>query len=202
MLDEGKNRENLSLLEEQTETSVELRREKRYPCVGITLLYSPAQNATVINFAECLVKAKMHNVSLSGLAFEVDREMQEGDRLVILIRQPDCDASARVMAEVRWCKQLLAKHYLIGVAIDAAVPITRDAPGKHVSDPIGKTTVPQELSVLCPACKKLVDFTYIGEQPVFAGVGIMPLYNCSRCGTTRSLTGIFFSQITPSKSRT
>ena len=181
--------------------SVELRHEERYPCVGITLIYSPVQNAVVANLADSLSKATVLDMSLSGLAFEVDRELQKGGKLVVLIQRPEGKTSARMMSNVRWCKKLAPQHYRVGITIDGGEPVIPDAPERYISDPIGKTTVPHELNVLCPACKKLVDFTYIGEQPVLAGVGIMPLYNCSDCGTTRSLTGIVISQIKSSESK-
>jgi len=185
--------------EPQKKPYPELRTESRYPCVGITLLYSPAQETSVSNLAELIFEAAVHDMSLSGLAFEVEKEMQKGERLLVLMRQPECDASARVMSEVCWCRKLSSGHYRVGITIDRDEPVVLDAPGIHISDPIGKTTVPHALYALCPACNETATFSYAGEQPVLAGLGIMPLYNCSGCGTTRSLTGIFFRQIDPSK---
>ena len=178
----------------------ERRKEKRYPCVGITLLYAPTEDVSKANLAELIFKAAVHDMSLSGLAFEVEREMQKGDKLVVLMRQPDCDAPARVMSEVRWCKKHSSGHFRVGVIIDKDEVVIPDSPGRHISDPIGKTTVPHALFTLCPACEDMVTFKYVGEQPVLAEFGIMPLYNCSGCGTTRSLIGIFYCQTDASES--
>jgi len=184
----------------QKKLSTELRSQQRYPCVGITLLYSPVQKSSIANLAEHLFKAAVHDMSLSGLAFEVDREMRDGGKLVVLMQRPECPTPARLMSEVRWCRKLSSGCYRIGIVIDGTEPIIPDAPGKHISDPIGRSIVPQAVSTLCPACGKSADFSYIGEQPVLAGFGVMPLYNCSECGTTRSLPGIVFGQVISSES--
>jgi len=199
MSGKGGNKKNPDTVKSQADMSAEFRNEKRYPCVGITLLYSPLRESSVVNLAEHLFKAAVHDMSLSGLAFEIDIEMKEGDKLVVLMQQPNGGFSARLMSEVRWCRKLAPEHYCVGAVIDAGEPVTLDRPGKDISDPVGKSIVPCELHVVCPACREMADFTYAGEQPVLAGLGIMPLYNCSECGTTRSLTGIILGQTTVSK---
>lgn len=174
----------------------EKRQEERYPCVGIPLLYSPAGNDSVTGLANSLCKAATIDMSLSGLAFDIERYMEPGERLILILEGfvgDNGDYCERMMTEVRWCKQLSTNQYRVGVAIVATECEVDKGYGELQFEAIGKTEAPREIDMLCPACGQSAVFRFMGEQVVLKGKGIMPLYNCSACSTTRSLSGMLCS---------
>ena len=162
---------------------------QRYPCVGITLMYSPLVNQHVSNLAEHLLNATANDASLSGLSFDINQQLNPGDKLVILISIPDQHASERLITEVRWCIKLPDNGFRVGVKIDISEVISNDDPGNHISMPVSFDAVPSEAEMRCPACMQASTFVFIGHQPV-ADKGSMPLYDCSNCGSTRTLMGV------------
>ncbi|MCW8853286.1 MAG: PilZ domain-containing protein [Gammaproteobacteria bacterium] len=169
---------------------------QRYPCVGITLMYSPLINQNVNNLAEYLYNATSSDVSLSGLSFEISQSLEPGDKLVVLVSIPEQHASERLITEVRWCKALSSNSFRVGVEINKSEIISNDDPGNHVNIPVNLDAVPCEAELRCPACMQTSIFTFIDHQKVM-NKGSMPLYNCSNCGSTRSLMGILASNRNP-----
>lgn len=179
-----------------TDSDREQRQEERYPCVGIPLLYSPAGGDNVTNLADLLHRATVIDMSLSGLAFDIDKYMEPGKQLVILLEKPagknDGDSYERLMTRVIWCKQLPTTQYRTGVEIESTECGIDNKYGELLLEAIGNTEAPREIDMLCPACGQSAIFSFVGNQPVLKSKGIMPLYNCSACSTTRSLPGMLY----------
>ena len=162
---------------------------QRYPCVGITLMYSPLINQNIDNLAEYLYDATSNDVSLSGLSFDVYQPLSSGDKLLVLISIPQQNSSERLLTEVCWCKQITANKFRVGVRIDTSELISNDSPGNHISIPVNSDSVPAEAELRCPACMQTSTFVFVDHQKI-PDKGSMPLYNCSNCGSTRSLIGV------------
>ncbi|MDH5472124.1 MAG: PilZ domain-containing protein [Gammaproteobacteria bacterium] len=165
---------------------------QRYPCVGITLMYSPLISKNVDNLADHLINATTNDASLTGLSFDINQQLNPGDKLVVLISIPEQQASERLITNVRWCKKLSTHVFRVGVEIDLSELIINDAPGTHISMPVNISAVPAEAEMRCPACMQISTFTFVSHQAI-PGKGSMPLYNCSNCDSTRTLIGMLSS---------
>ena len=168
------------------------RKQTRYPCVGISLLYCALGDDYVSGLGSALNEAVLSDMSLSGLSFDVDRKLEPGSKLFILI-QPDGegDEDEKLITRVSWCKQTSTDHYRVGVCIESVETVNRKNPGVHI--PIGTDNgfgIPSDVSMRCPACNEVSVFKFIGNQTVRNRKGLMPLYDCSSCLTTRSLVSI------------
>lgn len=168
------------------------RREPRYSCVGVPLLYSASNDSPLNELGQKLYHAATIDMSLSGLAFDMDQPLLYGDKIIVLLDKVDGFTQGELVTEVRWCKKISNSKYRIGVVIEfSQQPVPRHAvPEINFNTP---RTAPTEVKIDCPACKKHSNFTFVAYQPVIASKGVMPLYDCSSCGTTRTLTGIFNS---------
>lgn len=173
-----------------TENSLANKRQvKRFPCVGITLMYSPLISKDVSNLSEYIYNATSNDVSLSGLSFDTYEHLEPGDKLIVLIRIPEKNSSERLLTIVRWCKKLDDNKYRVGIKIDSSEIIDDDDPGNHISIPVNIDSVPAEAELRCPACMQTTTFVFVDHQSI-PEKGSMPLYNCQECGSTRSLIGI------------
>lgn len=177
---------------DNNELSSDKRQQIRYPSVGISLVYSALTHQNINNLAEYLYSASSNDLSLSGLSFDTYQQLNPGEKLILLISIPEQNSSERLMTEVRWCKQLSKNIFRIGVKIDLSETISHDNPGNHVNIPVNTDSVPAEIELRCPACMENVTFEFVERQYV-PDKGNMPLYNCSNCGSTRSLMGILAS---------
>lgn len=171
-----------------TNSDIENRREPRYQCIGIPLLYSALNDKVVTDLGENIYNAAVIDMSLSGLAFDIEEPMQEGDKIHMLFDKSDIDADDVLMTKVRWCKTLPSGLYRIGVEVDKSISWNAkfDAKTKFY----GQRKAPSEIEVRCPACNNESVFNFSGFQPVMGCKAQLLLYDCSLCGTTRSLTGI------------
>lgn len=100
---------------------IERRQEARYPCINIPLLYSAASDSCIDNLAECLYHASAIDLSLSGLAFDVDFSMKIGDKLVIQFEKIIAMKNERLITEVRSCRKISPSLYRVGVCIAISV---------------------------------------------------------------------------------
>lgn len=166
------------------------RKEVRYLCVGIPLLYSAVNNTHTKNLGQKLLQAAAVDMSLSGIAFDIEESMHIGEKLLLLIEKHGANINEELMIEIRWCRELPSGQYRVGGVIDTSQFGTELKTDILVSNYVGKHDVPTELESRCPACEQQTTFQFFAYQPVLAGRGIMPLYDCVLCGTTRSLTGI------------
>ena len=163
------------------------RHERRYPVVGIEVLYSPFDGKVLENAGQLVREAVAFDISLSGLSFDVREKLAEGEEVVIQIEDPAGGQAERILAEVRWCHQIDA-HYRIGTRIKestAGEPIAGELISR-LSGPL----VPSGAEFRCPACGKRTYFTLIGLQGGTWEKGVFPLYKCGACESTLSIIAI------------
>ena len=168
------------------------RQERRYPVVGIGLLFSPFDGKVLENAGQLVREAVAFDMSLSGLSFDVREPVAPGEELVIQLEDPAGGQAERMLAEVRWCEQLDDAHFRIGTRIKESTP---GEPGEIASELMSKSiskgpSVPSGAEFRCPACGDLVEFTLIGLQGGTWEKGAFPLYQCSACESTRSIIAI------------
>ncbi|MEM7352759.1 MAG: PilZ domain-containing protein [Acidobacteriota bacterium] len=168
------------------------RHERRYPVVGIELLYSPYDGKVLENTGKLLRDAVAFDMSLSGLSFDVREPVPIGRELIIQIEDPSGGAGERVLAEVRWCREIDDAHYRIGTRIKQAGADEPDhEAGEMISKSVGKKPlVPSGAEFRCPACGDLTELTLIGLQAGTWEKGVFPLYQCDACRSTRSIIAI------------
>ncbi len=168
------------------------RHERRYPLVGIEVLFSPFDGKVVANPGKMLREAVAFDMSLSGLSFDVRAPMEPGEELLIQIEDPAGQRAETVLAEVRWCRQIDDAHFRIGTRIKESTPGEPvHEPGELISKSVGKVPlVPSGAEFRCPACGELTHLTYIGLQAGTWEKGVFPLYKCDECKSTRSIIAI------------
>lgn len=169
------------------------RHERRYPVVGIEVLFSPFDGKVLANAGQMLREAVAFDMSLSGLSFDVTEPVEEGSELVIQIADPAGGKGEKVVAEVRWCDRIDHAHYRIGTRIKEAetAEIEIEAASEWISEAIGRgPQVPSGAEFRCPACKKMTSFSLIGLQAGAWERGVFPLYQCASCASTRSIVAI------------
>lgn len=168
-------------------------REQRFACVGIALVYSARDNRGQPELGRLLHRAATHDMSLRGLSFDVAAPMAEGETLAVLVGQPDTEHCEQLLTTVRWCRALDAGLFRVGVQISQSQPVLRrlDA-GQTQALLAGQTglPVPSSVELVCPACGAHSTFVLVANQPVAGQPGLMPLYDCSACETTRSIMGL------------
>lgn len=182
----------LSNRDKSTKLGQERRKELRFPAVGIGLLYSPTQEKCLENPVQDLYEAAGVDMSLSGIAFEVDRPLKTGQKLIVLVESPNAVIGEKLLADVRWCKKYSEGHYRVGATIHASEQLSDPETDNDIQpEPIGKgPKVPSEIDLFCPACHIRVSFQLIGLQNGDWSKGILPIYNCPFCGSTRTITTI------------
>lgn len=176
----------------EAELDDERRNERRYPVVGIELLYSPYDGKVLADTKKWLREAVAFDMSLSGLSFDVRTPLAPGEELEIQIEDPAGGPAERVLAEVRWCREVDDAHYRIGTRIkDSEEGVPMREPGELISKSVGKgPLVPSGAEFRCPACGELTQLNYIGLQAGTWEKGVFPLYQCEDCKSTRSIIAI------------
>ena len=169
------------------------RRYQRFRSVGMARLYSPAAGGYLDGVAQLILNAALHDMSLTGLSFDVSEAFELGELLYVEAQQTD-QHSERFKAEVRWCEALPAGGYRVGVKVTESGVVERDRceSGEIVS--LVGAEFPIAVDMSCPACNESATFSFVSTQGAVAGGASMPLYNCSACGTTRSLAGMLIQQ--------
>lgn len=170
----------------------ERRRERRFPVVGIAVLYSPSEGRCLDNAGQLVREAVAFNVSLTGLSFDVRESLMPGEELLIELDDPAGGPGERILAEVRWCRRVDDAHFRIGTRIKESLSLQPGtAVGEIVATPIGKgLPVPSGVDFRCPACGQQAAFDLLGLQSGAWEHGVMPLYRCGTCDTSRSITSI------------
>ncbi|MBT3764538.1 MAG: PilZ domain-containing protein [Rhodospirillaceae bacterium] len=166
------------------------RREPRFPCVGIGLAYSVVEDGHVENLGEALFSATLNDMSLSGMAFDVDRPLDSGTRVMIVVDNTE-DKREHLHSQVNWCSKIEEGRYRIGVKIDHAAGVLFDdsVDTEYVHIQKG-ASVPVTMRFYCPACLHRTYFDFIGSEHPHNDQDVMPLYDCSGCGSTRSIPSI------------
>lgn len=164
------------------------RKEERYPCVHLSVLYSPVTDSNVTNLADSYLHASSHDISISGMSFDVTTELSIGSRLMVAVPN-DNDAHDEISAIVRWCKPIGEGQYRLGVSFDVDAGINRNPKLTDSLPVLHGPGIPVEARLFCPACGALSMFTYKAMQKCMDGTEL-PLYDCGSCGTTRSITSL------------
>ena len=178
-------------MKNKNQQSTDKRKAFRFHCVGIALLYSSPQKQPMSGVGEALLRATAHDMSLAGISFDVSQAMEVGQRLLVVVQAPERQKTETLQTEVRWCKQLDDGRYRVGVSIQGvdtkANCEDKTDKIKHIGHGI---QAPVGGRFICPACQLCSWFDLIGEQPDVPTSGIMPLYNCKNCHTTRTITSL------------
>ena len=167
------------------------RSQQRYPCVGIDLMYSPLQDDYIEGMGAKIYQAVCHDMSFSGLSFDVVHAMQPGEKIVIVVEN-QFQPHERLHAEVRWCKPLEANIFRIGVKIlltvnENAIPF---AANELEDIAAHESAIPSGAELRCPLCLERAVFSLVDNQPGHWTRGVLPLYCCSVCETTRTIPNI------------
>ncbi len=169
------------------------RHERRYPVVGVEVLFSPFDGKVLENTGKMVREAVAFDISLSGLSFDVMEPVAEGEDLLIQFADPAGGKAESILAEVRWCHKVDHAHYRIGTRIKESKSVEPggDARGRLAPQPIGRgPQVPSGAEFRCPACKEFTIFSLIGLQSGSWEKGVFPLYQCKSCASTRSIVAI------------
>ena len=176
---------------EQGPLTTENRCEQRYPCLGIGLLYSLNLKANMENVGADIYRAQIYDMSLSGLSIDVHDHYEVGEKIRLCVVAP-LGQREILVAEVKWCESMEDASYRLGLTIQNYSG-TAETCEKSVSKGCyshQKQAVPSEIRLQCPSCEERAQFEYLGEQTGMPDNGKLSLYNCSVCGTTRSITTI------------
>jgi len=166
------------------------RKQPRFPCVGIDLMFSPLQDDYVEAMGAKIYQAVCHDMSFSGLSFDVIKALPVGERLLIIVEN-QFQPKEQLHAEVRWCKTVSEQVYRIGVKI--LLEQALDFPDSQLAlDDIAAhdLSVPSGAELRCPSCLERSVFELVDHQTGQWAKGLLPLYNCSICGTTRTIPNI------------
>ena len=174
-------------------TNDKRRRYQRFRSVGIARLYSPAAGGYLDGVGQLILDAALHDMSLTGLSFDVTEVFETGDFLYVETQQTD-QHSERFKTEVRWCEELPSGGYRVGVKIIKSESLEKvSCESSEIVSLLG-VDFPVVVDMTCPACNEAANFNFISKQGGLGGGASMPLYNCSACGTTRSLAGMIIQQ--------
>jgi len=168
----------------------EQRRYTRFPCVGIELFYSPLNNVFLPDVADALLRATSHDLSLAGMAFDIEQNLPVGQLLLVSVKSPEGE-NEMLKTEVRWCRPLQQGQYRVGVAIIGLEQQSETTRPVYDIEAINNDHgAPSRARFICPACQQLSWFVLVGIQGGTPQPSIMPLYNCSACHTTRSIPSL------------
>ena len=168
----------------------ERRRDIRFPCIGIDLLYSPLHDSMENDVAELLYNASLFDISLKGIAFDLDRALEPGRKIIIAPQNLPSGVQDRLLTEVVWTSELDDGRFRTGVIIREI--LSRENAEEFPLENLilnRSLKAPATAEFFCPACGNRADFRYIGSQETGRG-GLLPLYNCDDCESTRSITSI------------
>jgi len=168
------------------------RRAVRFPTVGIELLFCPVEGKCLDHVGRYLMEAAGVDMSLSGIAFDVDRPLRPGQKLLVIVESPAARAGEKLVTEVRWCNALPDGSYRVGTAIQEAQPLDDLEEKLNIKpEPISAgPEFPSEVEFFCPSCHKKATFHFLGVQPGTWPKGMLPLYDCSCCNSTLTITSI------------
>lgn len=153
------------------------------PCVGFELQYSPIDRDSVENFAITL-----HSTT-NELVFDAFQKMEPGQDTLILFSNRT-GPTQQLPAEVVDCIKVDDEHYRLKLKTQSDSAVLDDA-ANMICLPINKgPSTPQEMVLPCPSCNITGSFKFIDNQDGDWQHGILPIYNCSSCGTSRAMIGL------------
>ena len=96
--------------------------------------------------------------------------------------------------EVRWCKMLATQRYRIGVSIICSFTDQEYQQETLNLEPenigVQGLATPSAIDLRCPTCLEKAIFSLIANQTGEWHTGMLPLYSCSVCETTRTIPNI------------
>lgn len=153
------------------------------PCVGFELLYSPLERDCLDNLAQSL-----HSRS-SELSFDVVQEVKQGKEIFMLFSNKQ-GPTQHIQARVEKCIKLDDGHYRVTLKTRPDSDVLADN-GDMICLPINKgPSTAVEIILVCPSCHNKTSFRFIATQDGDWDKGILPIYNCGSCGTTRAMIGL------------
>lgn len=153
------------------------------PCVGFELQYSPLKRSCVENLAHAL------HPDTSKFTFDVFQEVPAGQEIRLLFSNKQ-GPTQQLLAEVKACHKLAKNHFRITLTTNTKSCVVIDNTDL-ICLPISKgTSVPIKMTARCPACNNKAPFHFIANQDGDWEQGILPIYNCGSCGTTRAMIGL------------
>ncbi|MDD2760304.1 MAG: response regulator [Methylomonas sp.] len=167
------------------------RSQARFPCVGIDLMFSPLQDDYIEGMGAKIYQAVCHDMSFSGLSFDVVKSMEIGEHILIIVEN-QFQPSERLHGEIRWCQTISSGVHRIGVKILLEESLEQAAGGNPPLQDIAAhpMAVPSGAELRCPACQQQAVFELVDNQQGHWTRGILPLYTCSACHTTRTIPNI------------
>ena len=156
---------------------------KLIPCVGFELQYSPLDRDSLDNFAITL------HGKINELVFEVFRAVEPGTDIIIMFSNKS-GPSQQIPAEVISCTQLDNEHYRLGLRTKDGCAVRDDA-ANLICLPVNRgPATAHEMVLPCPSCDTRGPFKFIANQNGDWEQGILPIYNCDACGTSRAMVGL------------
>jgi len=155
------------------------------PCVGFELQYSPLQRDSVENFAHSL------HLKTSEFTFDVFQAVETGRDILMLFSNKQAPTQ-QIPAEVVKCVRLDEEHYRLTLKTlpDSCVLVDK---WELICLPISRgPSTAQEMTMQCPSCNNTGPFRFIATQEGDWDIGILPIYNCAACGTTRAMIGLVY----------
>lgn len=156
---------------------------KPIPCVGFELLYSPLDRDCVENLAQSL-----HTRS-NEFIFDVVQKVEQGQEMLMLFSNKH-GPTEHLIAEVIKCTMLSDDEYQVTLKTRSDAGVVTDSTDL-ICLPINKgPATAREISLVCPCCHNMTSFQFIATQDGDWEKGILPIYNCASCGTTRAMIGL------------
>lgn len=157
---------------------------KTLPCVGFELHYSPFERDCIENL--------IHKIKPLTLEFSFDthQPVDVGQHLLILFSNQH-SPTEKLYGEITDCIKINGETYRIKITSQAGQEIKHEDEIDIISMPVCKgLAAPSEITLQCPACEVITPFNLIANQVGEWKKGIMPIYNCHSCGTTRAMIGL------------
>ena len=152
-------------------------------CVGFELQYSPLHRDCVDNLAQSL-----HSIT-SEFCFDVIQAVSVGQEIIMLFSNKQIPTQ-HLLAQVVKCVPLDDSHYRITLKTQADTTIRIDN-ADLICLPICKgPSTASAITLICPSCNNKTPFHFIANQGGDWERGILPIYNCGACGTTRTMIGL------------
>lgn len=165
------------------------RKALRYPCILHSKLFSPRLGGKMDTLGEHYLEAVCNDISLCGMSFDVTEYIKPEQQLYIIIPD-DEQGDEKLQATVCWCRLIEEGHYRVGLSLDQAHGVEKLSATENFSSVTREPAVPMEAEMTCPACRENAIFIYKGIQTHGGTEGILPLYNCTACGTTRTIPSL------------
>lgn len=130
-------------------------------------------------------------MSLSGLCFDVNQSLKQDSHLFVLVHGANDTPVERLMTKVCWQIRLGQDLFRVETKIIGSEILTEEHHIEKIQNIQHGMNFPSGAAMPCPACGADAMFNLSGIQTL-SGVPTryMPLYDCSHCHTTRTITSL------------